>query len=245
MPLIVYVRDLGDGGNRPMFEVLVYRFLLAVCARGVIFNSETTRDSWRLRLPSIVIPTAVDERYFAAPARDRNGGVIMVGRIARWKGQAEVISAMNALADSGFSTSLTIVGEKTFDDNVGLPEARFPVHLAGFSDPLDYLSSGELLVHASTTPEPFGQVLAQAAAVGIPIVCADRGGQTEWLTHNASCLMADPTRVDELASAIGEALSDRLGAEERAVEARSKAQMFRAEVAYEPVGKWLEEVCGR
>ncbi|WP_165818058.1 glycosyltransferase family 4 protein [Microbacterium sp. Gd 4-13] len=241
-PLVVYVRDLGRGGNRPPLEVWVYESLMRLWSSGVIFNSETTRRSWRVSAPSIVVPTAIEDRFFTASAPARHGGIVMVGRIARWKGQAEVIRALNHLADGGRSVELTLVGDRTFGDNVDLPPARFPLTLKGFADPLEYLTHRQLLVHASKTPEPFGQVLAQAAAAGIPIICANRGGQTEWLKHGESCLMSDPHDTDALAAAIEQTLDDPARSAQRADVANAASEQFRAEKAYGPLQDWLKKV---
>ena len=38
-----------------------------------------------------------------------------------------------------------------------------------------------MLVHASVVPEPFGQVVAQGMAAGVPVVAADAGGPAEMI----------------------------------------------------------------
>lgn len=239
-PLIVYVRDLGDGGNRPRAEINLYRVLLRL-ATGVVFNSELTRSSWQVAVPSLVVRSAIDERYFASRVGAERSGAVMIGRIARWKGQVEVVSAFNLLAVST-PIRLTLVGDRAFGDDVELPEARFPLCEVGFQDPIEYLDAAELLVHASTTPEPLGQVLIQAAAAGVPIVCSREGGHTEWLTDGQSCTMVDAHSPSAIASGVRAVLDDPESAGRRAAVARELAIGFHPQVAYREFKEWISDI---
>lgn len=245
-PLVVYLRDLGHGGNRSPREVAVYRFLLRRFAAGCISNSQLTLESWDLgTLPSVVVPTAVPEVFYDRPRRARDGRIVMLGRLATWKGQAQVMRATDSVHRTR-PVTLRIVGGALFDDDVDLPTHDVPVELTGHTDsPWLELEEAALLVHASITPEPFGQVLAQAAAAGVPIVCADRGGQLEWLEAGISCLTADPRDEKALATAILEALSDSPAAQGRARRARERAEGFRESRAYAPLRLWLEDRVAR
>lgn len=245
-PLVVYVRDLGDGGNRPAAEVAGYRFLLDRVARGCVFNSDLTRRSWRLRsdLPTLVVPTAVPDAFFDLPRRPRPDEVVMLGRIATWKGQAQVVRAVERLRGR-VPARLRLVGGALFGDRAELPEHTVPVEVTGHRErPWEELETAAVLVHASLTPEPFGQVLAQAAAAGVPVVCSDRGGQTEWLEHGVSCVVADPHDVQVLADAIADVLSDPESAARRARVARERAEAFREAVAYGSLRVWLTQLVG-
>jgi len=51
-------------------------------------------------------------------------------------------------------------------------------------------------VHASPVPEPFGQVVVEAMAAGVPVVATDAGGVTEILEPNGSGIATSgPWRV--------------------------------------------------
>jgi glycosyltransferase involved in cell wall biosynthesis len=237
-PLVAYVRDLGVGGNRPATEVWIYRQLLRSTA-GVIYNSEITRRSWKTVKDDIVTSTAVGPIFFDRWSGRKSGQVVMVGRVAEWKGQAQVIEALNSLkADR--DVSLVIVGGRLFADDYELPKAEFPVEATGHvPDPWKYLDDAALLVHASMPPEPFGQVVAQAAASGIPIICGDTGGQTEWLEHEVSALFVDPANPSAIAGAVEQVLDDWESALGRARAARKAAERFSEDKAYSGVTKWI------
>ncbi len=245
-PLVVYVRDLGRGGNRSPREVAVYRFLIRRFSTGCIANSQLTLASWDLgTMPSVVVPTAVPDVFYDRPRRARDGRIVMLGRLATWKGQAEVVRAADRVHRAR-PVTLRLVGGALFDDDVVLPVHVVPVEVTGHTDaPWLELEEAALLVHASITPEPFGQVLAQAAAAGVPIVCADRGGQTEWLEDGVSCLTADPRDEEALAAAILAALSDPIAAELRARRARERAEESRETRAYARLRPWLVDLVAR
>lgn len=240
-PLVIYVRDLGLGGNRPAREVAAYRFLLARVAAGRIFNSDLTRRSWGLDddRPTVVVPTAVRDEFFDRPRRPRPDEVLMLGRIAAWKGQAHVVRAIERLQGLP-PVRLRIVGGALFGDQVDLPEHSFPLEVTGHRErPWEDMETATAVLHASVTPEPFGQVLAQAAAAGVPIVCSDRGGQMEWLKDGFSCSSVDPLDEKALAAAVADVVLNPEAARRRAERARERAEAFREKTAYAELRPWL------
>ena len=58
------------------------------------------------------------------------------------------------------------------------------------------------MVHASTVPEPFGQVVVEAMGVGRPIIAAAAGGPLEVVTDGTDGLLTPPGDADALASAL-------------------------------------------
>ena len=197
-------------------------------------------------MPTIAVSTAVEQNYYDSWVRsDDQEGLVMVGRIAEWKGQARVLEAMRGVsARFGARRRIAIAGEAMFGDSkLELQDPSVQVDLLGHvSNPWELLRHYEFLVHASDPPEPFGQVLAQAAAAGIPILCADRGGHTEWLNAGESCLMVDASKPSEIARGIEAMLDDPDGALERSIVARRVAEKFSTDRAYVDLKYWLGEV---
>jgi glycosyltransferase involved in cell wall biosynthesis len=60
----------------------------------------------------------------------------------------------------------------------------------------------DILVHASITPEPFGQVVVEAMASNVPVVAAAEGGPGEILTDGVDGLLYPAGDVDALAEAL-------------------------------------------
>jgi glycosyltransferase involved in cell wall biosynthesis len=87
--------------------------------------------------------------------------------------------------------------------------------------PAAYLAS-DIVVSASTDPEAFGRVAAEASAMGRPIIATDHGGARETVLPNETGLLVRPGDAAALASAlqqlaaIGPGARDAMGAKGRA-----------------------------
>jgi glycosyltransferase involved in cell wall biosynthesis len=102
-----------------------------------------------------------------------------------------------------------------------------------------------VLVHSSTVPEPFGQVVVEGMAAGLPVVAAAAGGPLEIVRDGVDGLLYRPGDVEALAAALrrlatDEALRRRLGDAGRA-----NAQRFRPTVAAEQVSGVSRDVVAR
>ena len=83
------------------------------------------------------------------------------------------------------------------------------IEFMGFrKDVPEIISAGTLVVHASTVPEPFGQVIVQAMAAGKPVVATRGGGVLEIVDDGVSGLLVPMKDADAMANAICEILSD-------------------------------------
>ncbi len=88
------------------------------------------------------------------------------------------------------------------------------------ADPADAMRALDIVVHASTRPEPFGMVIAEAMGCGRAVVISDAGGAAELVTDGTDGLTHGPgdeadlaARLDRLAG--DPALRARLGAAAR------------------------------
>ena len=83
----------------------------------------------------------------------------------------------------------------------------------------------DVVVHASTEPEPFGLVIVEAMACGRAVVASEAGGAAELIRPGVDALGHAPGDAAQLARRIGELAGDaglraRLGAEGRATAER-------------------------
>ena len=79
----------------------------------------------------------------------------------------------------------------------------------GFVDDVpDQLSRLDILVHASITPEPFGQVVIEGFAAGTVVVAADGGGPREIVRPETDGLLCPAGDVDAYAAALSRLRSD-------------------------------------
>ena len=95
------------------------------------------------------------------------------------------------------------------------------ISFVGFVDRIgDVLASVDAVVHASVLPEPFGQVVVEGMAAGLPVIAADAGGPAETIDDEVTGLLYPPGDVDALAERLlrlarDEELRKRLGANAR------------------------------
>jgi glycosyltransferase involved in cell wall biosynthesis len=134
--------------------------------------------------------------------------LVTVGRLVRRKGLPEMLTVLKGLNDP--HVKLLIVGdgpEKTRIENL----ARYlnltdQVHFLGYvSDEAKYqlLKISDIYV-SSSHHEGFGIVFLEAMATGLPVVCYDKGGQTDFLNDGQTGFLVQYADVDLLTKRIGE-----------------------------------------
>ena len=94
-------------------------------------------------------------------------------------------------------------------DLVGELRLAGRVDLRGFqADVPAELAEMDVLVHASIIPEPFGHVVVEGMAAGLPVVAADAGGPAEVVDHGRTGLLTPPGDVGALAAQLRELRDD-------------------------------------
>jgi glycosyltransferase involved in cell wall biosynthesis len=131
----------------------------------------------------------------------------MVGRFSPWKGQLETV---RAFADAGLpeNARLVFIGAPMFGEDAYEAQVRAEVELRGLDGRVDFLghvddvfealTDLDVLVHASTVPEPFGQVLVEGMAAGVPVLATAGGGPSEIITDGTNGLLYPAGDVDRL-----------------------------------------------
>ena len=162
----------------------------------------------------------------------------MLGRLAPWKGQDVFLRAFAAAFPNG-NERATIAGSAMFDEDdyaqelirlaedLGISER---IDFAGFVDDVSaLLSDCDAVVHASVIAEPFGQVVVEGMAAGLPVIASAGGGPLEVITDEVDGLLFPLGDVHALATQLqriagDEALRRRLGSA-----ARRRAEDFTPE----------------
>jgi glycosyltransferase involved in cell wall biosynthesis len=73
---------------------------------------------------------------------------------------------------------------------------------------IDHYDCADLLLVPSLWQEPFGLVVVEAMARGLPVIASNLGGPAEILTHGVDGLLVEPGNEQELAAAIRLLLND-------------------------------------
>lgn len=162
------------------------------------------------------VPRNSDERH-VAEAKARPMRVLMLGRIAEWKGQHVFIRAAERLCAAGHNEEFVIAGGATNPADAVyeafvrrmVEERRLSgrVVFAGVvEDVADLLRSTDVLVHCSTSPEPFGLVILEAMGFGIPVIATNAGGPTEIIRDGINGRLYPPGDDETLAAILHELL---------------------------------------
>lgn len=189
-----------------------------------------------------VVYNGIDTDHFSPPTHRRRSGPVRVGLVAtyaRWKGQDVFIDAVARLpADLRAAGRFRIVGGPIYatrgsqwsrEELRSRAEARGVASDIEFddfqADPLRAYHDLDVVVHASTQPEPFGLTIVEAMSCGRAVIAAQAGGAAELFEHEVDALGTPPGDADALASAMTQLIAsqpmrNRLGsaARRRAVE---------------------------
>ncbi len=147
----------------------------------------------------------------------------MIAHLTPWKGHEVFLEIARAVADRIPRSRFVVVGGSIYETHghAGYPETLrrktaalgllSRVTFLGIRDDIPALLAGlDVLVHAPTAPEPFGRVLAEAMAVGRPVVAARCGGIPEVVEDGVSGLLVPSADVDALTAAVVRLLGDPL-----------------------------------
>lgn len=234
VPLVWHVHDYVR--SRPVTAPLL-RLCASRCSTAVA-NSKSVaadlRQACRSGLDIEAVHNGIDTKAFAPagpfldldlkaglPSVDKGTvRVGLVGTFARWKGHEVFLRAL-ALVDPKIPVRGYVVGGpiyQTKGSQYSLAELRNlagtlgiagKVGFTGFvEDTASALRSLDIVVHASTEPEPFGLVIVEAMACGKAVIVSKAGGASEIvqdgmnaLTHEPGDVAALTARIQELASA--------------------------------------------
>ena len=212
VPVVWHVRDRIAPDYLPGAAVRFVRVASRILPSAVIANSEATLETLPRLRRGQVVGSAVPDSVEAAPIRTpRDLGDVtvgIVGRIASWKGQHVFLHAF-AEAFRGTAVRGRIVGNALFGEDAYVESLRRQVDSLGISEQIEFrgfredvwaeLRELDVLVHCSVVPEPFGQVVLEGMAAGLPVVAAAAGGPTEIVTNGVDGILTSPGDAGGLA----------------------------------------------
>ena len=108
-------------------------------------------------------------------------------------------------------------------------------------DPRAIYQALDIVVHASTKPEPFGLTIAEAMACARPVIVSQAGGAAELFTHNVDAVGVASGNSTELAAAIAMLAND---PQRRAKIADNARRTAVANFDLERVGRQMLEAYG-
>lgn len=217
-------------GGRPLSSMLLRR--MAPRCAAVFANSDSVAGDLRRvlkgRVPVHRVWNAVDlERYSTVgPTLDldalaglpgADGPVTRVGLVAtfaRWKGHVTFLQALGMLPHSlgvrgyivGGPVYTTAASQVSLDELKRVTGSEGLAGRVGFvghvADTASAMRALDVIVHASTAPEPFGLVIAEGMACGRAVIVSAAGGAREIVTPGVTALVHEPGDAQGLAERI-------------------------------------------
>jgi len=179
----------------------------------------------------------------------------LIGRLVAWKGHRVFLPAMATLARSHPNLRCLIVGdgevtEPTYQQELEEQTAELglseQVIFTGYRSDISALMPAlDVLVHCSLRPEPFGRVIIEGMAAGVPIVGAADGAVPEIIEDGQSGLLTPPGDAGALAEAVGRLLDDESLAEAVSDAARQRVYaVFNVDTHVQQVQAVYQELLG-
>jgi glycosyltransferase involved in cell wall biosynthesis len=238
VPLIWHIRDRIDNDYLPRAVVHVFRRLCQLLPHYIIANSAATLETIKLAKKEFgeAIPSGIDNRSRVVydgtielatvpevrSSKRRLRRIGLVGRISPWKGQHVFINAAAKVRQRFTDVRFQIIGaalfgeqeyERKIRDQVKRLELEDCVEFTGHrNDVAELVEQLDMLVHASTTAEPFGQVIIEGMAAGKPVVATAGGGVLEIVVDGVTGLLVPMGDADAMAQAITRLLEEPSGA---------------------------------
>ncbi len=141
--------------------------------------------------------------------------IMLPGRLTRWKGHLVLIEALARLENHTGLRCILVGSEQGRDAYVAEIKTEIArrgldslVQIAGESrDMPAAFMLADVVVSASTKPEGFGRVIAEAQAMGRPVIATDHGGARETVIPGKTGWLVPPGDASALAAALREALA--------------------------------------
>jgi len=152
---------------------------------------------------SAVIPNWVNLEKFpycphAALHRPVNLGLL--GQISPHKGHDYALEAMRMLG-SRYKLLIAGKGDNAYTEDLKKRAVGFPVDFLGFVSLPDFFETVDILL-APSLVEPFGIVLLEAMARGVPVVSTAAGGPLDIVRSDVDGLLVPPRDAKALAGAV-------------------------------------------
>jgi glycosyltransferase involved in cell wall biosynthesis len=233
VPVIWHLRDRIATDYLPAPAVTGFRWLARLLPNCILTNSYATllaleprADRSRAIVKAGRLWTTLVVVHDGIPAIDADISapsvsaplIGLVGRLSPWKGQHIFLEAA-AIVHSQFPEArFQIIGSAMFGEEEYEAKVRALCETLGLSDCVEFtgfrkdvpalIGKLDVLVHASTIGEPFGQVVVEGMIAGKPVVATNGGGVPEIVQDGVTGWLAPMGESAPMAEAILRLLRD-------------------------------------
>jgi len=196
----------------PPIPLRIAQLVICLSASMVQFARKCGVPAQRIQL----IPNSVDTDSFCPDPQlrgqtrcklglgDDDLVLVLVGRVARGKGQRYAVAALSQVLGRLPNTVLLIVGEGGLEQEVREQIARLglesQVNMLGFrADPRPYYAAADVALVPSHWEEAAATVNIEAQAMGVPVIASRDGGLPEYIAEGETGLLVPPADAKSLA----------------------------------------------
>ncbi|MEA2143416.1 MAG: hypothetical protein QOI64_1846 [Solirubrobacteraceae bacterium] len=253
-PAIVHLRDTLPPG--PLTSAVMGTIALgATSVIGNSHYTATAFSALSRRRRGVhAIYNPIDLKRFTPEGMDRSAirerlGVAesalvlgVVGQITPWKGQDTAVRALGEVRARHPDAVLLIAGEAKFvgaavrhDNAAYLERLRAMASASGLGDAVRFLGEREDVVDifgaldvllVPSWEEPFGRVVVEGMAMGLPVIATAKGGPAEIISDGVDGMLADPEELSGWAERIERIAGDPALRDRLARAARERATAF-------------------
>lgn len=246
LPTVLHARGFNcdTRGNRWVFSMLDYCMPVSTAVLRGVLALGMAPDKCSVVAEGLDLSRFHPRRSAATLRQSLSIGadafvVTLVGGLVDWKGQDVLLEAAPAILARCPSVQFLLVGgaygkDRVFADKIAdiaaHPALAGHVHMLGPRDDVpDILAISDIVVHASTKPEPFGRTFLEGMALGKAVIASNEGGPLDVIDHAVDGLLIAPRSPALLAEAVIELLEQPALAAALGAGAVLKARQFSIE----------------
>lgn len=226
-PQLVYLNNDPYNNLHIILVCKLLRINYIMHHRGIVNNTLITKYVIKNALVNVVISKSVQERVLSVVQTANtkliyngftpieNGTAIlskpnkllMIGGFYGWKGQGLVLEAFEDIASENNDTTIEFVGlsdtptniEMEFIDKVNKSKYSERIKISKFTkDISNIILNSDMIIHASTEPEPFGRVVVEGMSAKRIVIASKIGGPSEIIEHAKNGFLFDPFNKNDL-----------------------------------------------
>jgi glycosyltransferase involved in cell wall biosynthesis len=177
------------------------------------------------------------------------------GRVTNWKGVSEFLLAAQRVVVAIPDARAFVVGSSSAESLGFLEEMKQLAVQLGIEkhviftgyrrDVSKIMQFMDVIVHASTKPEPFGMVLIEGMALGKPVVATRGGGPLDIIVDGQTGDLVDMGDVDGMARAVIDLLQEPERAKRMGKAGRERVEMMFSNVRYATQMEEIYQEIGR
>lgn len=191
--------------------------------------------------PTRLLHNAIDTKRFSSSIMERiPGRIVTIGSLVEKKGQELAIRVVDVLHKRGLYVQLDILGDGPLRSQlealvIDLNLEDKVIFHGNVDYPEKFLVQAEIYLHTAIY-EPFGLVLIEAMAAGLPVVCTDGKGNRDLIIEGKNGIMVWERDVELLADNIEILIRN----EKLRINMGEKAQRFTEEFGIE---QYVNKLC--